>query len=55
MDSVGLSSNLTLTQGDLSELLGVVNSHVCQHEKDEPPGLPPLSADAAHPYHIVVM
>jgi hypothetical protein len=42
-------------QGDLDELLGVVNPHVYRRKTNEPPSLPNLPADAAHPYHLVVV
>lgn len=54
-DPARLSLKLNSTQGDLDELLGVVNPHVYRRGTDEPPSLPTLPTDAAHPYHIVVM
>ncbi|OAX37607.1 DNase I-like protein [Rhizopogon vinicolor AM-OR11-026] len=45
----------SLPKGDLDELLGVVNPHVYRRKTDEPPSLPTLPSDAAHPYHLIVV
>ncbi|EMD33400.1 hypothetical protein CERSUDRAFT_118002, partial [Gelatoporia subvermispora B] len=45
----------SLPKGDLSELLGVVPPYVPCPNPEDGSKLPPLSPDAAHPYHIVVV
>ncbi len=44
-----------VAQGDLQELLGQVPTYTSPVEEQSSTGVPPLSDDTEHTYHLVVM